>query len=196
MVTRAQAVVVGAVVLVAAGACGDDSSKPKPMNSAGSSVDAGQAGMPSDPGPASGGSGAGETAVRPPVSAGSGGDGEAGAPVEPATDVTGQVFAGTDPFEGAVVVVGGVTTLSGADGSFVVHHAGAEYQLMVRDPKTKAVFVYEGLKTREPHVNLGPNLQTDIRSATVRGKLLGGGLADPTPSEARKAVVYVGKHYG
>jgi hypothetical protein len=134
--------------------------------------------------------------MLPPVSAGSGGDGEGGAPVEAATDVSGQVLAGLEPFAGAVVVVGGVTTLSGADGRFVVHHAAAEYQLMVRDPKTKSVLVYEGLKTRELRVNLGTDFGGVVRSATVRGKLLAGGLGDPAPSGARKQVVYLPKHFG
>ena len=197
MVRRAKAVVVGTVVLVVAGACGDDSSKPKPTNTAGSGVEAGQAGMPNEPNPGSGGSAAGETGVVTPV-AGSGGDGDAGAPAETMTDVNGQVMAGSKPLAGAIVVVNGIVKVADTEGHFLVRNVTAKYQLMIREPETKFVYVYEGLKTREPRANLGgqPDPSAVVRTATVSGKLLGGGLARPFSNDANKRVTYVSQQPG
>src|SRR3954471_4280799 len=152
MVRRAKAVVVGTVVLVVAGACGDDTGKSKPMNSAGTSnVEAGQAGKTGEPDDNSGGAAAGQTGMQPPeVVAGSGGESQAGAPTMASTDVVGQVVAGTLGLANMVVVVNGIATIADAEGRFKVRNVSESYQLMLHPPGEKFAFVYEGLKTRAP----------------------------------------------
>jgi hypothetical protein len=124
-----------------------------------------------------------------------GGQGQAGAPAQPAsTDVVGQVLAGTFQVAKAVVVVNGKVTIADDDGKFRVRNVAPEYELMVRWPGEKLLFVYEGMKTRAPQLNVAPYAAPRERTTTVRGAFVNGW--DTVPANSRKAVTYVGTQPG
>jgi hypothetical protein len=110
--------------------------------------------------------------------------------------VVGQVFVGNAKLGNAVVVVNGLVTLADADGKFRMRKVAPEYQLMIRWPGEKLLFVYDGLTTREPHVNVGAFRPSVNRMATVRGAFVNGWVAGDEPANSRKAVSYVGTQPG
>jgi hypothetical protein len=124
-----------------------------------------------------------------------GGPGQGGEPAEPAsTDVVGQVLADSFKVAQAVVVVNGRVTIADDEGKFRVRNVAPEYELMVRWPGEKLVFVYEGMKTRAPQLNVAPHGISGERTSTVRGAFVNGW--DTVPANSRKVVTYVGTQPG
>lgn len=206
MVRRAAMVVSGTVLALAAGACGDDAGSKPSSSAAGTSSGASQAGMPDmEPQGGSGDAGGTRSDMMGAAGAAAGGQvnseggtdsgGQGGEPAETAsTDVVGQVFAGSTTVAKAVVVVNGLVTIADAEGKFRVRNVAPEYELMIRWPGEKLLFVYEGLTTRTPQVNVTAYTAPSPRMATVRGAFVNGW--DEVPANSRKAVTYVGTQPG
>ncbi len=196
---------VGAVAMAAVVACGDDPPGRSPMTGAGAGGLADGAGQAGDePGSAGtngvpvggmpGSSGSSGLAGAGPAAAGAGGEGGAAQPVS--NDVHGQVRSAYLPWPNAVVRVNGVSTTTDAAGSFTVEDVAEEYQLVVYLPDYNYVRVYDGLHTRQPLANLGPNIFEGVeKSATVRGKVIGGAEA-PLPQYLYTEARYVSNTRG
>lgn len=197
-------VLFGGIAAVSAGACGEDSPATSAPASSGAGAGAGAGGEPTvqagEGGAAGGevtpaiGGAAGAPAITP--EGGDASSGAGGAPVVVSRAVRGRVRAGWAGFPGVVVLVDGQEVTSGADGSFSVEEAPDEYELMVYVPEFRLVRVYDGVRTREPIVNLGvTELSGDLQRATVQGKVQGG-AEPPQPTDFATEVLYLSSTRG
>lgn len=180
MVRRAKWLVVAATSVLAVAACGDD---PKP-STGGSAGDTGEAGSGSPQPPSGAGESQGGSSIEPtPNEGGEGGvssQGGAGGEVSMVdpTEVRGRLVSyGLGPlYADTWVLIDGKRINVGADGSFSARGVGEKYDLMIFMPDVY-LRVYQGLSTREPQLPLRNDALDEgatARSATVRGKLLGG----------------------
>lgn len=189
-------------------ACGSDGTTPAtPVGEAGASTEGGQGAAANTPSAGQGGAETVETmagggasggaAPEPTPSAGEGGGGAA--PVVESKDVNGVIHGYDEPVPNTKVFINDEQVLTDDAGRFTVKDAPDEYELAVLlefDPYT-TVYIYRGLRSRAPTINLAGTFSTpQPQAATIRGRALGGEMPYPLPFASFTQTVWESEAHG